>query len=370
MENNHTKKRVLLWYWGRKGGAARQTLEEVKAFAARNDVEVYVSLCKENELFDEILSYAKDSYNVSIFPNKIKLIVNTLLLPRYKREFKRFLKQSEIDIVYCIMGHATTTYIAPVIKELGITYYFTIHDAINHPGEERYNYEQYIRKNYEQATCLIVHSQHVKEMLIATYGLSKDRIIYVPLGTYHYNSKSGVRSLNTDKPIQLIFFGRIVKYKGLELALQAQKELIKQGYNTVLNIYGLGNLEPYTALLQNTPAVFVNNRWISDEEIEPIFNAMDIVVLPYIEASQSGVLPLAADMGLPVVATPVGGLIEQIAQYKCGVLCKDITSLSIATSIERLILSPEYYRSISLKAIASAKQFSWGNIVEAILYAK
>lgn len=368
MDKDKKKKKILLWYWGRKGGAARQTLEEAKAFSARDDVELYVSLCKENELYKETLAYSKGSYNVSIFPNKIKLIFNMLMMPLYKLRFKGFLEHNEIDLVYCVMGHFTTTYIAPVITKLGIDYYFTIHDAVNHPGEEKRGYTKSICKNNNQATKIIVHSNHVKNILISQYNIPEKKIIFIPLGAYSYNSNTVGRVINCDNPIHLLFFGRIEKYKGLGLTIKVHQQLVRQGYETFLDIYGSGDLSEYQEIIKNDRTIGIINRWIFDNEVENIFSKSDIVLLTYIEASQSGVVEIAANMGVPVVATPVGGLKEQVNQLECGIISESLDIDAICSACIRIINDTELYQKLSQNGIeASQKDNSWGTIIEGLL---
>src|SRR5208282_4726743 len=70
---------------------------------------------------------------------------------------------------------------------------------------------------------------------------------------------------------------------------------------------------PVLATLRELPGVAVENRWIPEEELGPLLAWADAIVLPYREASQSGVAAAAITAGRLVVATEVGGLVEQLA---------------------------------------------------------
>jgi glycosyltransferase involved in cell wall biosynthesis len=78
------------------------------------------------------------------------------------------------------------------------------------------------------------------------------------------------------------------------------------------------------------------NRWLSHEELAQILSDHDVAVAPYVEASQSGVIAAAFGAGLPVIATPVGGLVEQVVDGVTGLICGAVTPGAIADSIGRL----------------------------------
>jgi glycosyltransferase involved in cell wall biosynthesis len=78
-----------------------------------------------------------------------------------------------------------------------------------------------------------------------------------------------------------------------------------------LRIVGEGDAEALAPGLGALPGVTLEPRWVADGEMAQVIAAARLVVLPYREASQSGVLPLALALGVPVVATRVGGLAEQ-----------------------------------------------------------
>jgi len=84
-------------------------------------------------------------------------------------------------------------------------------------------------------------------------------------------------------------------------------------------------------------SVSIQQGWIADTEITSVFSQADIVVLPYIEASQSGVFVVALAAGVPTVATPVGGLKEQIETGVTGLLAETVTPEGLAKAIADLI---------------------------------
>jgi glycosyltransferase involved in cell wall biosynthesis len=111
-------------------------------------------------------------------------------------------------------------------------------------------------------------------------------------------------------------------------------------------VVGEGNLNPYRSLLDCVPQVQLINKWLSEEEIAAIFNQANIVVLPYIAASQSGVVPIAASFALPVIATRVGGIPEQIEHETTGLLVEPGSVTELVAAIQRLIENPQLARQL------------------------
>jgi glycosyltransferase involved in cell wall biosynthesis len=88
------------------------------------------------------------------------------------------------------------------------------------------------------------------------------------------------------------------------------------------------------------------NRWVAEEEVAEIFEQATIVVLPYTAGSQSGVLPIAASFALPVIATRVGGIPEQIEHERTGLLVTPGSVAELAAAIQRLIQEPQFARQL------------------------
>ena len=87
----------------------------------------------------------------------------------------------------------------------------------------------------------------------------------------------------------------------------------------------------------------VENRWLSDAELSQRLGRHHAVVLSHIEASQSGIAALAGAHGLPIIATPVGGLPEQVLDGRTGLLARSADVESLAAAIARLARDPHLY---------------------------
>lgn len=221
-----------------------------------------------------------------------------------------------------------------------------VHDPIPHPGLTGYAYkllEDFSIRNAER--CLIFSKELAPEL--AQRGTDLQRVDYIPLGEMSYYQRYMPQTPpqdNSEIP-KLLFFGRITAYKGIDTLLLAYKE-IRYEQKCELMIVGEGDLNPYKSLLDDLPEVKIINQWISEEDIAALFNQASILLLPYISGSQSGVLPIAASFGLPVIATDVGGIPEQIEHENTGLLVKPGSVPELVDATQRLIKYPDFARRL------------------------
>jgi len=130
----------------------------------------------------------------------------------------------------------------------------------------------------------------------------------------------------TDGPIELLFFGTIRPYKGLEDLVAAFEVLASEGERdyrlTVVGETWEGWNEPGARIRRSRHRHRIEfvNRYVTDEEVDQAFRSADVVVLPYRRSSTSGPLMVAMSYGLPVVVTAVGGLPESAEGYDGAVL--------------------------------------------------
>jgi glycosyltransferase involved in cell wall biosynthesis len=119
-------------------------------------------------------------------------------------------------------------------------------------------------------------------------------------------------------------------YKGLDLLAEALRSLGSR-MDWDVRVVGQGPESPALAALRMLPRVSVENRWVPEDEIGALLSWADVVVLPYREASQSAIAPMALAAGRRVIATRVGGLPEQLEGEPLATLCApDAASLAEA----------------------------------------
>jgi len=161
-----------------------------------------------------------------------------------------------------------------------------------------------------------------------------------------------------DKKV-ILFFGNIGPYKGLDILVAGFQQVASRSPFYQLIIAGKPRRgdEGYLDLIQESirqspyaERVVQKIEYIPDEETELYFKAADVLVLPYTHVFQSGVLFLGYSFGLPVIATNVGSLEEDIIEGRTGCLCKPRDPIDLARAIER------YFESDLFKDLHARRQ--------------
>jgi glycosyltransferase involved in cell wall biosynthesis len=215
-----------------------------------------------------------------------------------------------------------------------------------------------LRIQYRLADHIFVHTRKMKDELMVEFGVSQPSVTVIrhPINNAFPDTdltpagakrRLGLR--DTEKTI--LCFGRIKPYKGIEHLLSAFQQLVANDENYRLIIAGevqKGN-EPYLNEIKRTIAteldrgqVILKIQFVPDEEMELYLKAADVMVLPYNEIFQSGVLFLAYSFGLPVIATDVGSFKEEIVEGRTGFLCRPADPADLAKTIKTYFESDLY----------------------------
>jgi glycosyltransferase involved in cell wall biosynthesis len=217
----------------------------------------------------------------------------------------------------------------------------TVHDPLPHVGRDstalkRWNARLMLRK--ASALCFAHGSYCQKELELPQAGaVSRIRSIYhgpimIPLS----------EQKRPPCARKLLFFGRMEEYKGVEILLEACEILESRNVDFLVTIAGSGpelaRLETRLSALQS---IEVRSDWLSPEDAIEQFQKASLALLPYAEATQSGVLAAALANGRGVIASKIGGLTEIVEASQAGALVPPQDSLALADAIEYHLRSPE-----------------------------
>jgi glycosyltransferase involved in cell wall biosynthesis len=177
---------------------------------------------------------------------------------------------------------------------------------------------------------VIVHGKALKEICLSM-KVPENKIEVVPHGdfSFYLKFKKKEDSYKCHSFTNVLFFGRIEPYKGLEYFIRAGELISSPTKKVVFTIAGAGNIDPYRNLIINSKKFLIINQYFTDQEISTIFENADIVVLPYLSASQSGVIPIAYAFKKPVIVTSVGALPETVENGVTGLIIppRDVDAL-------------------------------------------
>jgi glycosyltransferase involved in cell wall biosynthesis len=261
----------------------------------------------------------------------------------------RKLKAINPDVVHINNVHSWYFFLLPFLKKFPLA--LTLHDVNPHPGaDDTFRKRQEIKLLVNAAKHIFVHGDVLKEQLAQRNPtVPRESVSVIPHGDYEFFSKNKQRWKSTDRVPTLLFFGRIREYKGLAELLKASNILVKKYPKMRLVIAGDGDFGPYEELVGSDLNLTLINRYIPDEEVAELFCDATAVVLPYREASQSGVVAIAAALGTPIVATRVGAITEVLTNRITALLVEPQNPSLLAEAVAEMIDSVELQESISAR---------------------
>jgi len=247
---------------------------------------------------------------------------------------------------------------------------FICHNLIPHEGH--WTDRLLTRYALASANKLLVHSENDKEH--AKRIFPRTDIVCHPHPPYeqfrlHGLSQSEARTRLSVEGNILLFFGYVRPYKGLQYLVEALPKVLEEMDVTLLiagEFYDERQryFEIITALGLAT-RVRVIDKYIPNEEVEIYFTACDLVILPYVSGTQSGIVQIAYSFCKPVVCTRVGGLPEVVVEGKTGFVVNPEDPHALAGAILTFYGSKsreDFPRHIA----AYRERFGWDKLIEAI----
>jgi glycosyltransferase involved in cell wall biosynthesis len=238
----------------------------------------------------------------------------------------------------------------------------TAHDVL--PREPRAGQLAAQQRLYERFDAVVVHSEHGRARLTRELGIDPAHVHAIPHGAFAHLAQAppAPPPHATDRPVVLCF-GLMRPYKGLDVLIDAWRGI----ESAELWIVGMPRMD-ISELQAKAPAnVRFDPRFIGDDELPAYFRRADLVVLPYREIDQSGVLFTALAFGKPLLLTDVGGFPEMAATGAARTVpAGDPAALHHA--LVDLLADPAELAEMATRArAAAAGHYSWQQIAGAHL---
>jgi len=244
-----------------------------------------------------------------------------------------------------------------------------VHNAISH---ERTLIEKPLAKYFfSRCDAFIVMSEPVRKDLLS---LRKNaNILLQPHPIYdHYAERTdkvtACKKLGIkDDKKNLLFFGLIRDYKGLDVLIEAMGRL-DDTYQLIISGESYGSFDKYTELISKSPLkdnIVVFEQYIPDDMVTTLFSAADVLVLPYKSATQSGVVALAYQLELPMIATNVGALGSTVESSGTGLVVPSALPEDIAQGVKNFFASGKI-DSYKENLKEEKKRLSWDNFTRSI----
>ena len=267
-------------------------------------------------------------------------------------------------------------------KVMGKRIVLTVHNVNIGKRDSNDSYLNRLSLRIQYALCdrIFVHTAGMQSDLMSEFGVPQAKISVIPFGinntvpntrlsTAEAKRQLGVGS--SDKT--LLFFGNIAPYKGLEYLIAAFTKIAKedQSYRLIIAGRPKGREDYWNRIREEITNGGVSDRiiqkieYIPDEETELYFKAADVLILPYTQIFQSGVLFLGYAFGLPVIVADVGSLKEEILENETGFVFTSRDSSDLANTIRHYFTSQLFCeresRRVKIKGFAN-ERYSWTKV--------
>lgn len=272
-------------------------------------------------------------------------------------------------------------FLAKLSKKNGIKVIIEFHNIFDHDAGiiKIFLTSLIINRLVKHSDLCILHTKENSEKL---KKLTKNNVntIILPLGPLNDfnnlvdpNEIYEIYGLNKEKKY-ILMFGVVRNYKGLEYAIEAIKILKEKGYSDY-QLLVVGeiwiNLRKERDLIYSyglkKEIIFIN-KFIPDKHIVPFFKIAEIIIYPYINATQSGSLNFALNAKKPIIATRVGGFKEILRDQVNGLLIPPKDPHKLANAILNLIENQELAKKVAENGYKYLQNnFSWNIIIEKIL---
>lgn len=272
------------------------------------------------------------------------------------------------DVIHLTMAHhpliALSIHLLGIDRKYPIVY--TNHDPRPHIDNLIWEVVgSLLYRHVVRVDKIIVHGKILKAMLIRD-GVPEEKIAVIPHGDYSFFTNF-MKNVSTERNC-ILFFGHIRDYKGLEYLIKAADIISKEIPDLKVVIAGAGDFSKYRRLIKDWSKFEVHNEFIPDEIVPQFFQRAELLVLPYVEASQSGPIHIAYAFKKPVVATSVGAIPEVVEHGKTGLLVPPRDVSALANAIIKLLKDEKLRKEMGENAYQKLrKELSWDEIAKKTL---
>lgn len=310
-------------------------------------------------------------------------------LLRYYLRLMRYAASCDAEVLHILWNnkfqHFDRTLLMLYYRAFGRRIAHTAHNvnAARRDGRDTALNRLTLRIQYRLCDHIFVHTQKMHDELRNDFGVPSQRISVIPFGInseFPDTTLTGAQArerlgLAPDDKVML-FFGQIAPYKGLEYLVDALPALLQSDPRLKLVIAGKvkAGHEAYwqrNQQLLQVPGVrkrvLTHVKFIPDDDVELYFKAADVLVMPYVQIFQSGVPFLAFNYGLPVVATDVGALREDVVEGINGFLCEAQSPQALAGAVKAFFGSALYRELPARRATIrdhANEHHSWRTVAE------
>lgn len=341
-------------------------IERIKHLSTKVDLHVYVIIAPYNlnsTVADFTVEYDKKKMLYEL--NEITTTKNTdklnpyfknckevkfVMMPkkslslkatRQMSKFKKILKQCSPDIIHLQEPPIIFWSLFWFLRQYPVL--MSIHDPQPHTGEHSWR-KNFIKKLlFRSVNTFELYSQYSKTQFEEIYNTNA-KIFSTEL--LPYTIYEALEPMPIGLPIEfekdkvILFYGRISKYKGVEFLLDAFSKLQEKEKNAKLIIAGKSNYNlqiPENCCDSINKNIFILNRYIQTGEVVFLMKNSTVLVCPYVDATQSGIVMTAIPFDIPMIVSNVGALPQQVEKYNCGYVMEDYNVDTLSSLLAKSI---------------------------------
>lgn len=272
----------------------------------------------------------------------------------------RYINHVSIDIVFFVTPNPINLVVSWISRKCRQVYY--LHDYKAHSGTSRIinkimQGSDTLFRRY--CNCIIVASEKIKTSLRQTNkGWSKCHIEVIPLGVLD-NLLFPLPDIYCD--IDILFFGRIEYYKGIDWFL----ELAGRNFSN-LTIYVVGRgemIEVCKKICYGHENIHIVNRYVEDLELAHFIKRSRMIVFPYRDATGTQAIPTAFYYGKCVIAADVGSFSEIVKNGINGLLVPPLDEESMVKAVKFVLDRPKYAEELGIKAKLDVEQLYKNDVI-------
>jgi len=364
--------RIVLHYWGSRGGGSHVTLNLAKRLSSSSqNIEILLSLAQHNS---EVEEFRRSGYRIIPFarPTLRDLWRKAWSLPRALSRHAGALAAFKPDAVIITMNSPFAWPFIRALQKRDLKVIYIAHDAEPHPGDyaatwQRVTQDLLIRR----ADRVVTLSNSVTRRLAERIPPSSPKTTMIPLEAVYPRKRAQLPARKAaGEPVRLLFYGRLLPYKGLDLMAEALKPL-KDDPRWRLTLAGSGPLEQEVrSVFTGWPQVDLELGWISDQRATQLLSSHHLLLCPYREASQSGVIAEALSWAMPSLVMPTGALPEQIGHGVAGIIAETGDAEGLGRALRSILDQPSLLASLSHGAakllVERQNKNEWIKLIEAM----
>jgi glycosyltransferase involved in cell wall biosynthesis len=281
---------------------------------------------------------------VRVLPFEQPRMRRPLRQARMCRDLLLRVRSVDPDVLHVQQGHTVFNFALSRLRRYPLV--VTAHDVMawRRPRQDHRRTPQWpYTRGMRRADHVVIHGEALRSLVVRR-GVDPFRIHLLPRAAPALARDAGEPD---DDGSTILFFGRIWPYKGLEQLIRAEPLVSPQVPDLKVVIAGRGEgLARYRRLMRHPARFEVHNYFVSREERDELFRRASVVVLPYVDAATSAVIPLAYLHRKPVVVTSVGGLPEAVEDGRTGLIVPPRDHVALADALLRLLRDDHLRREL------------------------